>query len=78
LNKSDLSARSGKANVDAAGVMTWVTSNGQGTYFNPNWTNGSRLTIAGSECTVNAPGSTKQMAIDPASCSTALALPLTE
>jgi hypothetical protein len=45
LNKSDLSARSGKANVDANGTLTWVSGIG---YFNPNWTTGSKVTVAAS------------------------------
>jgi len=73
LNKSDLSARSGKADVDASGAMTWVSGSG---YFDPNWTTGSRITVAGSECTVSGAASTARMAIDPASCSVSLALPL--
>ena len=74
LNKSDLSARSGKADVDASGTMTWVSGAG---YFDPNWTTGSRVTVGGAECTVRGAASTANMAIDPETCSTPLALPLT-
>lgn len=73
LNKSDLSARSGKADMDVNGTLKWVSGMG---YFNPNWTTGSRVTVAGAVCTVMGPTSTARMTIDPASCSTPLALPL--
>jgi hypothetical protein len=74
LNKSDLSMRSGQTSVDTSGNMTWTSG---ATYFNPNWTTGSRITVAGVLCTVRGASSTGQMAIDPASCATPLALPLT-
>jgi hypothetical protein len=77
LNRADLSIRFGKADVDAAGTVTWVKGTGGGMYFSPNWTAGSRINIAGSECSLTGPASTKELMIDPASCSTPLALPLT-
>ena len=73
LTKNDLGARSGRADVAADGTMSWLSGVG---YFNPNWTTGSRVTVAGAECTVTGAASTARMKIDPASCSTPLALPL--
>src|SRR5207244_4816301 len=76
LNRADLAQRFGKANVDVSGVATWVPSPGSGTYFNANWTNGSRIAIAGSSCTINSAATLTSLTIDPSSCSPALSLPL--
>ena len=77
LNRADISRRSGLANVDASGGVTWQKGGYPNTYFNPNWTNGSRISIAGSECTITAMKGLTQLTIDPATCSIPLALPLT-
>ena len=77
LNRGDLSSRTGLVNVDASGVVTWQSGGYPNTYFNANWTSGSKISIAGSECTITAMGGLTQLTIDPASCSTALSLPLT-
>ena len=77
LNRADFSNRTGLANVDVTGVVTWQKGGYPNTYFNPNWTNGSRLSIVGSECKITAVQGLTQLTIDPASCSTPLALPLT-
>ena len=54
--------------------MTWISGN---SYFNPNWTTGSSVTLGGAVCTVSGQASTARMSIDPASCSVPLTLPLT-
>ena len=77
LNRGDLSSRTGLVNVDASGVVTWQSGGYPNTYFNANWTSGSKISIAGSECTITAMGGLTQLTIDPASCSTPLSLPLT-
>ncbi len=77
LNRADLSRRTGMANVDASGGVTWQKGGYPNTYFNANWINGSRITIAGSECSITAVQGLTQLTIDPASCSTPLSLPLT-
>ncbi|MGD0774099.1 MAG: hypothetical protein ABSC05_14880 [Candidatus Solibacter sp.] len=77
LNRGDLSSRAGMANVDGNGVVTWQPGGPVNTYFSPNWISGSKITIAGSECTIASMGGPKNLTIDPASCSTPLSLPLT-
>ena len=77
LTKADLSSRSGMVNVDASGVVRWQSGGNPNTYFSPNWTNGSRISIAGSECKIVAMGGSTQLTIDPATCSVPLSLPLT-
>ncbi len=77
LNRADLSRRAGMVNVDANGIVTWQPGGYPNTYFNPNWTNGSKISIAGSECRIMSVGGPTQLTIDLASCSTPLAPPLT-
>jgi|GEM_PF-5888855 len=77
LNRADLSSRAGMVNVDQAGVATWQSGGNPNTYFSPNWTNGSKISIAGSECKIALMGGPTQLTIDPASCSAPLSLPLT-
>ena len=77
LNRADLSTRSGQVNVDTNGVVTWQPGGYPNTYFSPNWTAGSRIWIAGSECKIAAMTGQTQLTIDTASCSTPLSLPLT-
>jgi hypothetical protein len=77
LNRADISSRMGRVNVDAGGVATWQTGGYPNTYFSPNWTAGSRISIAGSECAIVSVGGLTKLTIDPASCSTTLSLPLT-
>ena len=77
LNRADFSKRSGLANVDVNGGVTWQKGGYPNTYFNANWSNGSRISIAGSECVITAVQGLTQLTIDPATCSTPLALPLT-
>src|ERR1035437_10314888 len=77
LNRADLSSRAGIVNVDQAGVVTWQLGGYPNTYFSPNWTNGSRISIAGSDCKIALMGGMTQLTIDPASCSAPLSLPLT-
>jgi hypothetical protein len=76
LNRADLSARTGLVNVDGSGVVTWQPGGYQNTYFSPNWINGSKITIGGSECKIVSTGGLTHLTIDPASCSPALSLPL--
>jgi hypothetical protein len=77
LNRADLSSRAGMVNVDQAGVVTWQSGGYPNTYFSPNWTNGSKISIAGSDCKIAVMGGLTQLTIDPASCSAPLSLPLT-
>ncbi len=77
LTRADISTRMGYANVDASGNVTWQSGGYPNTYFNPNWTAGSRITIGGAECTIVSVQGLTAMSINPASCSTALSLPLT-
>ena len=76
LNRADLSARTGLVNVDGSGVVTWQPGGYQNTYFSPNWINGSKITIGGSECKIVSTGGLTHLTIDPASCSLPLSLPL--
>src|ERR1019366_6414528 len=75
LNRADLASRAGMVNVNVAGVATWQSGGYPNTYFSPNWTNGSKISIAGSECKITAMGGLTQLTIDPASCSPPLSLP---
>ena len=59
-------------------MVTWQPGGSTNTYFSANWTAGSKITIAGSECKIAAMGGITQLTIDPASCSTPLSLPLTD
>jgi hypothetical protein len=77
LNRADLSFRTGIVNVDVDGGVTWQSGGYPNTYFNPNWTTGSRISIAGSECKIALMGGLTRLTIDPSSCSTPLSLPLT-
>ena len=77
LNRADLSSRAGIVNVDAGGVVTWMPGGYPNTYFSANWTPGSKISIAGSACTIVHMGGITQLTIDPASCSAPLSLPLT-
>lgn len=77
LNRGDFSRRSGLADVDPSGVVTWKPEGYPNTYFNPNWVAGSRITIAGVECQLRSAPSLTHLAIDPASCAQPLTLPLT-
>ena len=77
LNRADLSFRTGIVNVDVDGTVTWQSGGYPNTYFNANWTTGSRISIAGSECKIAQMGGLTRLTIDPASCSTPLSLPLT-
>jgi hypothetical protein len=73
LNATDTKPRSGNVDVDASGNVT----NRGGDVFYPNWTAGSRITIAGSDCAITKVTHTKSLAIDVASCSPSLTLPVT-
>lgn len=73
LNKNDLSLRSGNANVDVSGNVSWTSGT---TYFSPNWTTGSKITINSAVCTLTAQASTAALSVDPASCPS-LTFPLT-
>ena len=72
LNRADLSRRSGLVNVDGSGVVTWQPGGYPNTYFSPNWTSGSKISIAGSECRIVSMGGSTRLTIDPASCSASL------
>ena len=39
-----------------SGVVTWQSGGYPNTYFNANWTSGSKISIAGSECTITRNG----------------------
>ena len=73
LNVTDTRPRSGSVNVDGAGNVAYVN----GDFFYPNWTAGSKFTVAGSVCNITSVAHPKALAIDPASCSPSLSLPLT-
>jgi hypothetical protein len=77
LNRADLSSRAGMVNVDVSGVVTWMPGGYPNTYFSPNWTAGSMISIAGLACKIVHMGGPTQLTIDPASCSAPLSLPLT-
>src|ERR1019366_9864373 len=64
-------------NVNGSGVATWQPGGSPNTYFNPNWINGSKISIGESECKIASMGGLTQLTIDPASCSAPLSLPLT-
>ncbi len=74
LTMADMAAVSGTVNVDSSGNVTWQG----GSYFYPNWTAGSQITIAGSLCTISSTTVTATaLAITPPSCSPAITLPAT-
>jgi hypothetical protein len=81
LTGLDLKGRSGTANVDSGGAVTWV-SGGSGSgfatsiYFSPNWISGSKITIGASLCTITSAASLTSLMIVPASCSPALSVPV--
>jgi hypothetical protein len=77
LIRADISKRSGLVNVAVNGVATWQKGGYPDTYFNANWTHGSRITIAGSECTIASVQGLTRLTIDASSCTTPLTLPLT-
>ena len=70
LNAADTRQRSGNVNVDAAGNVTLAS----GDFFYPNWTAGSKITIAGTECSISSVAHPKSLKIDPSSCAS-LTLP---
>jgi hypothetical protein len=72
LNVTDTRPRSGSVNVDASGNVAYVN----GDLFYPNWTVGSKFTIASSECSVASVAHPKALTVDPKSCVPALSLPL--
>jgi len=69
----DMLQRAGTVNVDGSGNVTWTG----GAPFYPNWTTGSRITIAGSLCTISGAVGTGSLAIVPSSCAPSLSLPQT-
>jgi hypothetical protein len=64
VSKPNMVRRAGYANVDAAGDVAWTS----GDKFNVNWTAGSRLTVAGSDCAISALISAVSLKIDLSSC----------
>jgi hypothetical protein len=68
LNTTDTKSRVGRVKVTSAGGVTWNS----GDRFYPNWTAGSKITIAGSECNVSSVANPKALSIDMASCAPAL------
>jgi hypothetical protein len=61
----DAKSRTGKANVDASGNVTWT---GSGDQFYPGWSAGSKITIGGSLCTIASVTNPQALAISPSSC----------
>ncbi|HTS61563.1 MAG TPA: hypothetical protein VMH28_06040 [Candidatus Acidoferrales bacterium] len=72
LNVTDTRPRGGSVNVDSSGNVTYVG----GDFFYPNWTAGSKFTIAGSVCAIRSVAHPKALTIDTSSCAPALSLPL--
>ena len=60
----DAASRSGTANVDGSGIVTWVNGN----LFHPAWSTSSHITISGQDCTVASVSNPKKIAITPSSC----------
>jgi hypothetical protein len=72
LIAGDVTVKTGTVNVDASGNVSWAS----GAYFYPAWTAGSSVQIGSSTCTLSSMTGPVLMAIDPASCSPELTLPL--
>lgn len=77
LTRADLSTRQGLVDVDVNGLVTWKKGGNPSTYFSPNWTAGSKITIAGSICTMTNRLGITQVNVIPASCSPVLSVPAT-
>jgi len=64
LTKPDMVRRSGNANVDVSGNVTWTS----GDLFNPNWTAGSHLTLAGFDCSISSVTNDVRLSLNLSTC----------
>lgn len=78
LGYRDLAYSLGSVNVDAGGVVSWISSPYPNqTYFSPNWHPGTKIIIGASTCTVSAYTSPISITVVPGSCVPALTVPVT-
>ena len=79
LNRNDISARHGLANITSGGLMTWVNGGSFPTaYFNRNWAAGTHLLINGvSDCQLTSESSQQSIQLNLGTCSPSLTLPAT-
>ncbi|PWT99272.1 MAG: hypothetical protein C5B51_27615 [Terriglobia bacterium] len=64
VSKPNMVRRSGTVNIDTSGNATWTG----GDVFNPNWTAGSRLTIANSDCAISSVTNDVSLKVTLSSC----------